>query len=272
MTSPMPDEKILERIRKLHAKAVSAKEIGSEAEALIFMDAVQKMLAKYDLDMTDVEFELSINKDPVDMEYVPSDEFATAKQGTGAQDVVQQLLAAAVCRLFHCAFVRHTGRDKKAFFIVGRREHREVAVFMSVTLIRLMEDLAQKNYVTFFYKCKAEGDVSRARGYKAAFRQGFASAIALRVQQIIHDRDKAGKGNSTALVRLQKEEELLSDFFTKMKEKKVIKDTKSLARGRSTDNDEGFSDGKKHGNDASLGNNAMKGNTSQTKRLGSGNG
>ncbi len=270
MTHSPPDEKILERIKKLHAKAVSAKEIGSEAEALIFMDAVQKMLHKYDLEMSEVDYQLSLTQDPVKVTQV--DSLSYNKKRASTQDVIQRLLAAAICRLFNCVFIGNDGSDRRGFYIVGRREHREVAHFVSTTLLRLMEDLSYKNYVAYFYECRRQGDVTRARGYKESWRQGFATAIASRVQAILVEREVAARGHGVALVRMNTEKKLIDDFMKRMEQAGMVEESRSKAVGRTVYNGQGLRDGKAEGDKANLSGAAVKGNSSSNKRLGSGNG
>lgn len=257
-----PDEKILDRIKKLHAKAVSAKEIGSDHEALTFMSAVQKMLDKYDMDMSEVEYQLSLTQDPVNLDFVDPESFGQKEKKT--RDAMQNLVAAAICRLFHCQFLPDT-RSRRGFWIVGRREHREIANFMCVTILRLMEELSYKAYVAYFYECRNRGDVTQARGYKEAWRQGFATKIGRRVEEVIEVKT-VGVG----LVRMNTEQQKIEEFLDKIEKAGGMSLTKA-ARARLVGNTEGLLDGLEAGESVSLSGVAVSAPKRKTLRLGAGN-
>lgn len=268
MTANMPDEKILDRIKKLHAKAVSAKEIGSEAEALTFMAAVEMMLAKYDMEISDVEFQLALTKDPVKM--ILADEADFADKTSKTRDAVQRLVAASIARLFHCETIGDSYL-KRGFWIIGRKEHREVAHFMCVTILRLMDTMATEHYVRYFHECRRRGNVGAARGYREAFRQGFAVAIAERCRTLVVEREATARGQGTALVRLDKERQMIKDFLTNL-EKTGGMSIVQHQGPKGTSNSRGSNDGNREGTKVSLTANAVKPVATTHKRLGAGNG
>ncbi len=59
-------EKIIDKIRKLHAHAQSAEKIGSEAEAQAFAQMVNQLLNKHRLELTDIQFEERRKNEPVE--------------------------------------------------------------------------------------------------------------------------------------------------------------------------------------------------------------
>lgn len=93
-------QKLLDRVRKLHAKAESAKALGSEAEAASFAAAVSKMLAKYKLDMSELEFSQMEKAEPVGEGYV-------AGEGKRTRQLWAEVLAAVVA---DAHFWSHHGR------------------------------------------------------------------------------------------------------------------------------------------------------------------
>lgn len=200
---------LFDRIIKLHRKAVSAKEIGSEAEAMIFADMVQRLLIKHDLELSEVEYQAQLAEDPVKLHKV----HISSKR----RSALWQELIARHCALAHlCQAIPVTGRD--AFVLIGRRQHRQVAEFMSLTLIRLGADLAQKAYIEHFYRCKEAGDVTQARGFKKAFLLGFAARVSRRYQAMMLET-AARYDKGTGLIRLSQEQALcqqLVDTLTKV--------------------------------------------------------
>lgn len=67
MTRNAEDTKILERIKKLYAKAQSAQQLGSLEEADSFMQGVYKTLSKHNMEMSDLEETLHDEVDPMMM-------------------------------------------------------------------------------------------------------------------------------------------------------------------------------------------------------------
>ena len=66
----MTQEKILEKLGKIKAMADSAKEIGNEAEAQAFAAMLQNLLLKHKLDMTDVQYGVHLQEEPVEQSFV----------------------------------------------------------------------------------------------------------------------------------------------------------------------------------------------------------
>ena len=51
------DEKLIDKLKKIKAHADSAEKIGNEEEAYAFAAMLQKLLAKHNLDMSQIEWE-----------------------------------------------------------------------------------------------------------------------------------------------------------------------------------------------------------------------
>jgi len=259
----MTDTKLMERIVKLHAKAVSAREIGSIAEAEAFMSAVQKMLAEHDMTISEVEFNLSLTQDVVQMQLVVPEMFGEEDGRSGK--LHQKVVAYSVAELFNCRFLNH-GDSGRAFFIIGRSAHREIAIFMVTTLLRTMEDMADKEYVRYFYACKRAGDVTRARGFRQGFVEGFAKSIMERCKQLMAQR--AGSVG-TALVRVNQEKQKIDDFFDQMRaNKQIVQKALTVTRRRASL--AGLKAGEDAGQQVSLTPNVMQGSAGAAKRLSTG--
>ena len=147
----MIDNVLLERIRKMHAKAESAKQLGNEAEAFTFASAVQKLLLKHDLTMSGVEALAAEQNDPIKMhEYDPA---TYGFKRTRTRVAWTQNLAKVIAKAHGCEVIPIIRSNK--LMLVGTREHRQVCEFKLVTLTRYAQEHSEKDYVKFFYECMA---------------------------------------------------------------------------------------------------------------------
>jgi phosphoribosyl-ATP pyrophosphohydrolase len=193
-------EKLLDRIKKMHAKAESAKQLGNEAEAFAFASAVQKLLLKHNLEMTDVEAALEAQHDPVKAHYFHPQAFGLPfKKG---RVLWSELLAHVVADAHMCGIL--PVHRTNTFMIIGTRSNRQACEFMTVFLTRYAIEHSEKDYVRYFYECKAGGDVKLARGYKAGWLMGFVTRLAERYKQdkaaVVKEAEKV---NPYAMVRLK---------------------------------------------------------------------
>jgi phosphoribosyl-ATP pyrophosphohydrolase len=233
----IPMEKLVDRIKKMHAKAESAKALGNEAEAFAFASAVSKLLLKHNLEMTDVEAALAMKEDPVKAHYFRPEVFGFKRKKTRV--LWSELLAHVVADAHMCGILPcHASNE---LMIIGTRQNRQACEFMIVFLTRYAEEHAEKDYVTYFYRMKYEGDVTKARGYKAGWLMGFVSRLAERYKadkmQVIKEAEQV---NPYALVRLK-------DQLVKVNE---VIDVLATGKGKPPKQralDEGSSAGVEHG-------------------------
>lgn len=214
MTMSEEREKLLDRILKLHRKAESAKAIGSEAEAMIFAEAVQRMLLKHDLELSDVEYEVELAQDPVKMHGVPI-------RGKKRKVLWTTVLVNGIAKGHLCASLGMPNTD--AVLLVGRRQHRLVAEFMIKTLVKLAEELADKAYVKFFYACQAEGDVTQARGFRDSFLTGFAVRVHDRYENLMLETREQVK-QPGALIRISKEVTMVQQVLDELRQADALQD------------------------------------------------
>lgn len=194
MTVEAVPESILDKIKKLQLHADSAKNIGSHEEAAAFAAKVAELLLKYNLDMADIKLADSstIEEDISKGLFNPADHGIKQRK---TRVEWQEMLASSVARAHFCRIL--VGRGMNTMAMVGRPHNREVASWLLGVLIRDLEFSADKAYVKFFYECKADGDVTKARGYRASWLSGAVSAIRGRLDAWRADLPE----ESTALVR-----------------------------------------------------------------------
>lgn len=246
-----PTEKIIDKLKKIHAMAEGAKEIGNEAEAQAFADMFQTLLTRHKLNMSDIDFDQLENEEPVEnhnIDFGKYPEFKVTKSPIQWQSILARIIADA----HYCDIVRWTGSNK--FYIVGRKSDAEVAEWAIIKLIRAADKIATKEYSAFYRKCIAEdGSPERARGYRDAFLLGFINRLKER-----YDAKKAGDKTttSTALVRIDRERQAVKDF---MEAQLKSKETKALtSRKKWSLNEAGRRRGRAVADGVNLGEKAVK--------------
>lgn len=188
-------DKLLDRIRKLHAKAESARALGNDAEALAFAAGVQKMLAKYKLNMSELEMQTLDRVEPIGQSTV-------AGEGKSKRVGWAELLASVVARAHYCRILVLPNSD--SLVLVGRPTDRQVAEFVFTTLRRTADENSDRDARAFRRKQRATAGstTGAARDFRAAWLDAFVARISERYEaereQLRVEAAKAG----TSLVRL----------------------------------------------------------------------
>jgi Protein of unknown function (DUF2786) len=264
------DQKLLERIKKLQAKADNLKGLGPEyeAEAASFAAAVQKMLVEYDLDMSDVDYRLSLTQDPVRLhEFRPADFGLKSKK---REILWEQALAATVAKAHQCGIIPVMSSNH--FYLVGRRHHRQVAEYMIVFLFRTVEELADKAYVKRFYELRNQGLVKHARGYRASFIEACVSRLIKRYREAEHATIEglSAEQRKVAVVRLSQEHTLIKAALDDLKKSGFIEDKDTTPLGNNKVNELGFQDGDAAGRQINLKPNVAPGQPTSPRAVGAG--
>lgn len=185
--------KLLDRIRKLHAKAESARSIGSEAEAASFAAAVQKMLAKYKLSLSDLEMAQMEREEPVGEGHF----FDENRSRADWSDFLVMAIARA---------------------LVGRETDRKIAEFMITTLKRTALELSDKEARTFRkQQRRTVGETTHEnRNFRTAWLNGFVSRVAERYAEDDRETEKEQKKSGGAsLIVLRSKSLAQVDSFVK---------------------------------------------------------
>lgn len=173
----VPDS-IVERIKKLSAHADSAAKIGSQAEAEAFAAKVSSLLLEYNLSLSDIP----VDERPDDrIDRTHFDPLAYGLKAKKSRVLWQEQLAVIIAEANFCRVFVSVGRNSVSF--IGKAHNRDVVVWLYSQLVAGIEATADKEYVRFFYKCRDEGDVTKARGYRGSFLLGCVTAIASRLKK-----------------------------------------------------------------------------------------
>lgn len=158
---------VIERIRLILARAESP----DEGEATIAMEMAHKMLKKYNLSLSDMEFE---KETIVEKVYEQEDKPVP----TWKQAFLLHITKANYCQAYY-------NTDTDVFIMVGRTVNISTAQSMSKYLINTVQRMARKY----------PGDLEEKRDY----RLGLVKTLGYRLEQLIA-KEKVETPTSTALV------------------------------------------------------------------------
>jgi hypothetical protein len=200
-------DRTIEKLKKLYAHAKSAEAIGSEAEAATFAAKVQELLAQHNVDSAVLEDDEDEKNPIVDVivEGLPFKRRRISWQHT-LGDCVSY---AHFCNMLVSATSNH-------LWFVGRRMQAEAAIEVFLFLVKTAEEIADKEYVKFFYECRAAGDVTKARGFRQSFLQGFARRMRDRYLQELDKIEQEAAKQAGALVLFKSEREQVQEYIDEM--------------------------------------------------------
>lgn len=246
-------EKILDRLKKLYQHQKSAKSIGSEAEAQAFAERIQQLLSIHKIEMSAIEEQKLDEVDPVRQKKV---DFESAGIPLVRRRLAwQEHLASIVGHAYFCEILVVPGFS--TIFFVGRGTDVEAAEQVFLYLVRVASSLADQEYVKYFYECKAQGDVTRARGFRSSYLVGFTSRLSQRYREEKKRMKAEYAANMTALVRLTNAMVPVEAYLKKMREEKNSRMAPQLG-GRSMENAEGVLRGKEAADKVPIGQNTKQ--------------
>jgi hypothetical protein len=251
-----PTEKIIDKLKKIHAMSEGAAAIGNEKEAQAFAEMFEKLLTRHKLDMSDIDFTTLEKEEPVGEHHIDFDkhpEFKVKKSPVQWQTILAKIVADA----HYCQIVRFTGSN--TFYLVGRKSDTEVAEYAIITLIRAADKIARKEDGAFYRKClREDGHTQRARGYRDSFLLGFINRLKERYDEARRDPNAS---TSMALVRISRERKAVEDFMKSLRE---AGETRSMvSRKKWSGNREGNRRGREVADSVNLGGKAIKDKSGQ---------
>ncbi len=185
--------KLVARIQKLQAMADSARAVGSLAEADSFLEAVEKTLAKYNMDNSVLSIDLKNAQDPlISRCTVGSTKRHRNKPVAWAQILANNVGAAHYCSVLVSITTSHV-------FFYGRKSNVDVAVKMYEYLRELAERTGWKAYRHY---CKTDGYM--ANRWYLDWLTGFAAEVGTRYAAM-RVRVESNTGMSLVLTGVRKE-------------------------------------------------------------------
>ncbi len=254
----MTDEidKILTRVKKLLAKAESAKEIGSIHEAEAFAEGAAKLLSKHKLDMSMLSEHQLNAQEPIVESYINWKTHGVSHRRKRVAWI--EWLAGAVARGHFCRIL--VVKKSSSIYMVGRKSDAEVATYVLTTLVRAAEEQAEAGYWKARYKATKETGSWNTKGYKSGFFYGFVNAVSERLTKLRNTQSNLS--NQMALVYVKSDKEIGQYIGDK------YKGSAGSVKGRGGSG-AGYRDGHAAGSKANLTGNGLKaGSSTSPKQIG----
>jgi hypothetical protein len=174
------ESKILERIKKLIKKAESAKKIGSIEEANAFSVKVQQLLAKHNLEMSQID--LGDKNEIDDLIDVPMKRWFSNIGGNSSYDIMRVIAQFNWCHVYN--FGNHSNNLMK---IIGKPENIEVCQYIHETVSKIFIDESRISYKKYV---KDEEYIFDGRikpvawdTYARTFMKGCAKGLKIKLQE-----------------------------------------------------------------------------------------
>lgn len=228
-------ERVLDKLKKMYAHSKSAEAIGSEEEARSFAAKIQELLSQHKIELSEIEYQKLDEVDPVQQRLV---DFESAGiQIKRSRVAWHEQLGSVVCRAYFCKMVVITGSSR--LYFAGRGTDLEAAEQVFLYLVRVASKLSDRAYVEYFYECRAAGDVTKARGFRSAYLDGFTERLGERYREERERQKREWASAGTALIRLTDALKAVDSFLATRTQK-----VRGVS-GRAVDHAEGYERGRK---------------------------
>jgi hypothetical protein len=245
MTDQAERGRILDKLKKAYAKQKSAELIGSEAEALAFAAKIKELLSIHKIELSEIQQREQDEVDPMSRRLV---DFHSAGITVRRCRVGwQETLADLACRAYFCTFAVTRGSSHLWFY--GRGSDLDAAEQVFLYLVRVADNLADREYVRFFHECRRAGDVEAARGFRTSYLEGFTHRLAERYREEEERARRTYASTNLAMVRLTDALETTRTYMKNFTTKA------SGLGGRGLRNDEGWRRGRRDAENLPIGQN-----------------
>ena len=224
---------IVNKIRKLHAQAEGAKEIGSMAEAEAFAKKVKELMDRHKIDMSQIEFN---DYDEEDVENMVVFWSEYGHKDLKRKEMWTSQLAVTVAMYCNCRVLTRIGSNMVSVW--GRKTDLDVVSYTLQTLTPICLKLCKRAYHEIYWEVRPLEPYERKailKGFRASWKIGFIQGV----QRGLEEAEKkiAETADSTALIRVSGMMEKVDDYLaTNMKLKKS-------KRSRYQHNSRGFNEG-----------------------------
>lgn len=192
----MPDEKIVEKLKKLKAHAEGAKKIGSEREAQSFMAKLYELMAEHGVE----EHHLEEKDIPIIFTYFMPEHEGLEVKTKSQTPAWLALLAKHIGTACSCATAATRGENWVR--IQGRghdvKQCHNALRYLSLAAMRL----AMRSYRKLLTELKAKGVINTVR-YTKNYKESFLIAFVTRIyERLAEERAKIAATNETGLMIL----------------------------------------------------------------------
>lgn len=250
-------EEIIQKIKKLQEMAKSAAEVSTEAEAHAFSAAMQRLMAKHKITMTEVQYQALDDEDPMGRIIVGENYGRPRKK---ARIDWQESLASAICSAHFCRIVVIQGSS--LLYFVGRSSDTEAAAQTFGYMASVAEKIADKEYSIAYRQAwnqksrtDKQEELANLRGFRRSFLAGFVFRLRVRYEEELETiKSELNKDNNPeGLVRLDRSIEAVRNWMTQNMNTRRAKTTR-----REVSNLEGFQRGIDSANSIKIGDQSSK--------------
>jgi hypothetical protein len=196
-------EKVLRRLVKMQACRDGEAKLGNEQAAEAFAAAINRMMIENELKPSDLDYQRAKIDDPVIQILVDRDKHGLER--TRRRIAWEESLARVVAKAHLCQYL--VSRGSNNIWFVGTRSHARVAEYVYAVLVREADKVADREYMKYYRERRAEGNVSAAQGFRAAWLDAFVGRVDERLQAereavVAQAATDVPGGKSVALMRI----------------------------------------------------------------------
>ena len=199
----MTKQKIIEKVKKLHAKAQSAEEMGSMEEAQVFAAKVKEMMDNHKLSMSDIAYK-DYSEADIETEVIRWSNYG--HKDVSKRELWTSKFLGVVCEYNSCRYRVYVGSN--ACIIYGRRDDIEAIKVLLAVLIPVCIRLEGRAYHIKYHDVHDNYPrnmwKSMLKGFRISWKIGFIDGVleALEEQSKASQAKALAQGGNYALVRL----------------------------------------------------------------------
>lgn len=211
----MESEKVLSKIKKLLIQSESAREIGSEEEAMAFAEKAQRLMTKYNILSADLDA-YSEEGTQVGMHKYHFSDTVTARR----RILWTEQLAGAVTRAFSCRYMVMPGTN--SIVIAGLPKNIEMAAYMLDVIAPFAKKQCQRSYASCYNAVKDLRITKQhyLSGFKESWYKGFSLKISERLretqQSVVKEMRDEGTVSERALSVVDHHQEQVDSFVDEL--------------------------------------------------------
>lgn len=226
-------KKILGKLAKMKEQAQSEAELGNVEAAEAFANALNKMMLRYELEPSDLEYFNSSKEDPIVELRVNTASYTIKKSKT--RIAWQESLASKIAEAHLCKILIRPGSND--IWFVGTESHTTVAEYIYGTMVPFIEKTSKKaEYAYWVSTGCGRGVNNKALGYRASWIDAFVDRIWERFREAKEAALAEVESKELALVRLDgallRTKEYINNKFKSKSTASALSSRRGLSHGQ----------------------------------------
>ena len=193
-------QKLLVKLAKMQEQAKSEAALGNEAAAEAFASALNKMMLRYELEPSDLDYVKISREEPIIELRIDLGRYGIKDKA--ARSAWQENLAGAVARAHLCQILVRPNSNQITF--VGTKAHATVAEYVYGTIAPFVEKMSKKAEYDYWVATGCgRGVNNQAKGFRGAWIDAFVGRIWERFKEAREAAIAETTTTETGLVRLE---------------------------------------------------------------------